>query len=108
MADLEKSYHAALNDPDIDLEGSTRRQEQILGDASAILSRAQSVPKIRQNRTFWHEDEEDPDLLTDERDEDEFDEDDIMSMAHGKLEEHREYREYARITAWEMPLLSSK
>ncbi|XDG04241.1 hypothetical protein ABKA04_003856 [Annulohypoxylon sp. FPYF3050] len=35
-----------------------------------------------------------------------FDEDDIMGMAHSKLEEFREYREYARIAAWEMPLLS--
>ena len=34
--------------------------------------------------------------------------DDISSLAHGELEQHRELREYARITAWEMPLLSSK
>jgi small subunit ribosomal protein S35 len=41
--------------------------------------------------------EEDPD----------FEEDDIPSIAHGQLEQHREYREYARLAAWEMPLLSS-
>lgn len=57
--------------------------------------------------TFWHEDETDEDLITDEIGEDEFDEDDILSMAHGKLEEHREAREYARVAVWEMPLLSS-
>ena len=38
----------------------------------------------------------------------EFEEDDITSIAHGQLEQHREYREYMRIAAWEMPLLSSK
>ena len=33
--------------------------------------------------------------------------DDITSLAHGELEQHREKREYARIAAWEMPMLSS-
>ncbi len=37
----------------------------------------------------------------------EFEGDDITSLAHGDLEQHRELREYARIAAWEMPLLSS-
>ncbi|KZF19588.1 hypothetical protein L228DRAFT_263462 [Xylona heveae TC161] len=37
---------------------------------------------------------------------DEFAHDDISSHAHGDLEQHREMREYARIAAWEMPLLS--
>lgn len=34
-------------------------------------------------------------------------EDDISSLAHGELEQHREWRHYARLAAWEMPLLSS-
>ena len=38
----------------------------------------------------------------------EFEEDDITSLGHGELEQHREMRHYARIAAWEMPLLSSK
>lgn len=33
--------------------------------------------------------------------------DDMTSLAHGELEQHRELRDYARIAAWEMPLLSS-
>ena len=37
----------------------------------------------------------------------EFQGDDISSLAHGELEQHREIREMARIAAWEMPLLSS-
>lgn len=32
--------------------------------------------------------------------------DDITSTAHAELEQHREIREYMRIAAWEMPLLS--
>lgn len=105
-AEMERSLHAALKNSDIDLEASTRLQEQILGGANAVVSQATRAPKISISRSFWHEDEDDSDMITDERDEDEFDEDDIMSMAHGKLEEFREYREYARIAAWEMPLLS--
>lgn len=55
--------------------------------------------------SFWF-DEEDPETNTEEHDE--FDEDDITSMAHGKLEEIREMRHYARLAVWEMPLLSSE
>ncbi|MCJ1282745.1 37S ribosomal protein S24, mitochondrial [Xylographa opegraphella] len=35
-----------------------------------------------------------------------FEGDDMSSIAHGELEQHRELRAYARIAAWEMPLLS--
>ncbi|KAI1778258.1 mitochondrial ribosomal protein [Hypoxylon cercidicola] len=103
-AEFEQSVKAALRDPDI--ETSARLQEQVLGSTNEVVSKATFAPKVHPFRSFWHEEEEDPDLITDERDEDVFDEDDIMSMAHGKLEEFREYREYARIAAWEMPLLS--
>lgn len=37
----------------------------------------------------------------------EFEEDDVTALAHGDLEQHREYRKYARLMAWEMPLLTS-
>jgi small subunit ribosomal protein S35 len=32
--------------------------------------------------------------------------DDITSHGHGQLQQHRELREYARLIAWELPLLS--
>ncbi len=35
------------------------------------------------------------------------DDDDMNTLAHGELEQHREMRHYARLVAWEMPLLSS-
>jgi small subunit ribosomal protein S35 len=81
--------------------------EKLAGDIteeSAQLRR----PIIPKRDSFWHAEEPDQDLITDEVGEDDFEEDDIMAMAHAKLEEHREFREYARIAVWEMPLLSSK
>ncbi|KAJ4265433.1 37S ribosomal protein S24, mitochondrial [Fusarium torreyae] len=54
-------------------------------------------------QSFWF-DEEDPETNTEELEE--FDEDDITSMAHGKLDEVREMRQYARLAVWELPLLS--
>lgn len=54
-------------------------------------------------QSFWF-DEEDPETNTEELEE--FDEDDITSMAHGKLDEIREMRKYARMAVWELPLLS--
>lgn len=60
----------------------------------------------RPNRnSFWY-DEDDPESYTEEHEE--FNEDDITSMAHGKLDEIREMRHYARLAVWEMPLLASK
>lgn len=38
----------------------------------------------------------------------EFEEDDVSALAHGDLEQQREYRKYARLMAWEMPLLTSR
>lgn len=55
-------------------------------------------------KAFWY-DEDDPDTFTEEHDE--FNEDDMMSMAHNKLDEVREMRHYTRLAVWEMPLLSS-
>ncbi|WQF89027.1 Putative small ribosomal subunit protein mS35 [Colletotrichum destructivum] len=54
--------------------------------------------------SFWY-DEDDPTGPTEDL-MDEFDEDDMMPMAHAKLDEIREHRQYHRIMAWEMPLLS--
>ncbi|KHN96971.1 uncharacterized protein MAM_05080 [Metarhizium album ARSEF 1941] len=50
--------------------------------------------------SFWF-DEDDPETNTEEHDE--FDEDDITSMAHGKLDQVREMRHYTRLAAWAPP-----
>lgn len=49
---------------------------------------------------FWSEGEED--MGPDE----DYYGDDLTSHGHGLLEQHRELRDYARLTAWELPLLN--
>ncbi|KAK0708384.1 mitochondrial ribosomal subunit protein-domain-containing protein [Lasiosphaeris hirsuta] len=86
-----------------------------LAERDAITTRIKSIkaataplkrPATKKKNSFWNEEEHDTDLITNEVGEDDFEEDDIVSLAHGKLEEHREHREYARLAVWEMPLLS--
>lgn len=77
------------------------RAEQAIDTEMKTITRREKPNR----QSFWY-DEDDPDTVTEDVG-DEFDEDDITSMAHGKLDEVREYRHYARIAAWEMPLLSS-
>lgn len=91
------------NLPTTEKRGFERLLSELDEDGS-MLRRA-VVPK---KDSFWNDEEADPDLITDELGEDDFEEDDIMAMGHAKLEEHREMREYARLAVWEMPLLSSK
>jgi hypothetical protein len=82
--------------------------EESMKDLDEWASEVNRLVKVKRD-SFWGEDEEDQDLVTEDMDDDmDFGEDDIMSLAHGKLEEHREYREYARVAAWQMPLLSSE
>lgn len=64
-------------------------------------------PKRLRANDFWADAEEDEFADVEDAD-DSFGDDDITSMAHAELEVHREVREYARIAAWDMPLLSSK
>ncbi|PYI12271.1 37S ribosomal protein Rsm24 [Aspergillus sclerotiicarbonarius CBS 121057] len=54
---------------------------------------------------LWAEDEPDEFSLVEDEDED-FNDDEMTSMAYAQLEEHRDIREYTRIAAWDMPLLS--
>ncbi|KAL2171572.1 hypothetical protein VTG60DRAFT_2405 [Thermothelomyces hinnuleus] len=81
---------------------SIEKLTEEITDASAPLRR----PVMPKKDSFWNAEEPDTDLITDEVGEDDFEEDDILAMGHAKLEEHREFREYARIAVWEMPLLS--
>ncbi|KAI0009877.1 mitochondrial ribosomal subunit protein-domain-containing protein [Xylariaceae sp. FL0662B] len=102
VIEAKKATHDANGNTTSSFEEILRLQEQAVGEVT-------SSPRLRpgsRRRSFWYDEEQDPDLINDDIEEDEFDEDDIMGLAHGKLEEFREYREYARIAAWEMPLLS--
>lgn len=60
-----------------------------------------------KTRGFWAEDDGDEMAQVEDGDED-IQDDEITSMAHAEMELHREMREYARIAAWDMPMLSSK
>jgi hypothetical protein len=73
--------------------------EWVEDDEKFIL---EEEPVDRSKLGFWAEGEEE--MGPDE----EFYGDDISSIGHGHLEMHRERREYARLAAWELPLLSSK
>lgn len=59
----------------------------------------QREPKLVPGFFAMGEEGEDP------GDDPEFDADDISSLAHAELEQLREQREYARVMAWDMPLL---
>ena len=61
-----------------------------------------NIPKIKPGLMAMGEIDE-----QESGEDEEFEGDDMTTLAHGNLEQHREIREYARIAAWEMPLLSS-
>lgn len=63
--------------------------------------RPEMVPQKKQRKGLLNMNEKDS------IEDPEFEEDDVTALAHGELEQHREYRKYARLMAWEMPLLTS-
>lgn len=85
------------------------RVEFIEGTKEAGFPIPQETPTIRQKKlknTFLNMG--DPEPFEDEDFEVESDTfEDMSTLAHGELEHHREMRHYARLAAWEMPLLSS-
>lgn len=62
----------------------------------------------RKPRGFWSDEEGEDEFALVEDADDDFNDNEMTSMAHAELELHREIREYARIAAWDMPSLSSK
>jgi hypothetical protein len=73
-----------------------------------FINQTSVVPRSA-DRTEWGDEEDDPDMIAAEKDDtDKFEGDDMTTIAHGKLDEHRERRHYNRITVWEMPLLASE
>lgn len=92
------------------IEQHLRRGENAPVHAASERKLEEDLRRIDQgsrvDRTsFWY-DEDDPETLTEEHDE--FDENEITEMAHGKLEELKEMRHYERLAVWELPLLSSE
>lgn len=100
--ELEKEYHERMNSPEFQAELNAEVSKALyesFRDEPAVDER---TPRVRTGAMGEGEiDAEDfgPDP--------EFEGDDISSLGHGELEQHREKRHYARIAAWEMPMLSS-
>ena len=63
----------------------------------------ENVALERTQPGFWSMGEESDDLGGDE----DFEGEDLTATGHAELDAHRELREFSRIIAWEMPLLSS-
>ncbi|KAL1989808.1 hypothetical protein VTN49DRAFT_7005 [Thermomyces lanuginosus] len=98
-----RRFVAMFNDPK---ERASDFQE--IEQSAAIIEREEPMrfEDIKEkNLGFWAEDEPDELGIVEDGDE-EFNDDEITSMAHAELELHREIREYMRIAAWDMPLLS--
>ena len=103
-------------DPEIDqtLRHVTTRLQEVAGkdlqELDDVFNHGRFwKPKLKKmEESPWNDEEADEDYLTEEGAEKDFAGEDMTSMAHGKLEEIREQRHYARITAWEMPLLASE
>ena len=65
-------------------------------------------PKVKASELgYWGDDEDDEFGQVEDADDEVYDEH-ITTVAENELDLHREIREYTRIAAWDMPLLSSK
>lgn len=64
------------------------------------------LEEVKVDKNSWWHDPDDPEMDCEEVED--FDEDDMTEMAHAKLEEIKEMRQYARRAVYELPLLSSK
>ncbi|KAI1826108.1 mitochondrial ribosomal subunit protein-domain-containing protein [Xylaria intraflava] len=102
-AELESALQELREDEGVKEAG--RIHERVVNNVNDVFVEAMRTRKPRRD-DFWLPHEDDPDYMDDEGPTEKFEEDDIMPIAHAKLEEYREYREYARIAAWQMPLLS--
>ena len=94
--------HAHMTSPKVESELNAE-VSQLAYELSQEAPRHIQIPKpIKPGLMAMGEDDEQV-----SGEDQEFQGDDISSLAHGELEQHREIREMARIAAWEMPLLSS-
>lgn len=98
----EKAVYEHMTSPEVesDLQGEV---SQAVYDISRETPRERIIPEriVPGLMAMGEVDEQDS------GEDEDFEGDDISSTAHGELEQHREIREYARIAAWEMPMLSS-
>lgn len=99
---MDKKLHEHMTSPEVEskLQASVA---QAISQVAIEAPRAEvNIPAIKRGFMAMGEADE-----QNTGEDDKFKGDDITSIAHADLEQHREIREYARIAAWEMPLLSS-
>ena len=109
--ETDPEIQAIIDDPPPEHRAAVEEWRSAIASAEADAHRQLSSlkgpepPKPRVRPGFMAMGEENE---MDEGEDEVFQGDDISALGHGNLEQHREIREYARIAAWEMPLLSSK
>ena len=85
-------------------------ESEMQGEISNLVNQTEldaphvDVQRPRIPRGFWNMGEANREAAGIDE---EFMGDDLTELGHAELEQHRELRHYARIAAWEMPLLSS-
>lgn len=104
---LEEKLEKLVSDEMEDKEDQVDWEDEVVDDFN---DNGITPPDIREKRklpqTYLNLGEPEP--FEDEDFEFEADtHEELSSLAHGELEHHREMRHYARLAAWEMPLLSS-
>ena len=97
-----KQVHDYMTSPEVESELMKATSRAAYETSEAMPNVEINIPRVKPGLMAMGE-VEDQDIGPDE----EFEGDDITSLGHGELEQHREMRHYARIAAWEMPLLSS-
>jgi small subunit ribosomal protein S35 len=112
MSPEEQALFDAENKRFVDMWNDPAQRQR---DSALIEEGAKQVDRESQmrfedvkdrGRGIWANEEDDEFAQTEDGD-DVFHDDEMTSMAHAELELHREVREFARIAAWDMPLLSS-
>lgn len=91
-----------MTSPQIESELQGLVSRAVYETAAAVPHTEPTVKRIKPGLFAMGEEEE-----QDSGEDPVFEGDDIPSLGHGELEQHREMRHYARLAAWEMPLLSS-
>lgn len=97
-----KQMHEYMTSPEVESELAAEVSQAAFETSEESPHVEVNIPRIKPGLMSMGEVEE-----QDSGEDEEFENDDITSLGHGELEQHREMRDYARIAAWEMPLLSS-
>ena len=97
-----QQMHDHMTKPEVESELQGEASQAAYETSEEVPQAEATMPRIKSGFFAMGELEE-----QDSGEDEEFESDDITSLGHGELEQHREMRHYARIAAWEMPLLSS-